>query len=463
MFKRVSGWLTGLDPTRFFLLIASVFGLLFLLITPPFQGADEIVHFYRGYQVSEFNLVSDQSKQGTGGLLPKSLGKTVAVTNSPVIAFYPQNKYDIYKTNGELHTPSRPEDKKFYNFSSSATYSPVPYAGVSSGILVARGLNLPPVTAMHAGRLGNLLAWLALVAASIASIPRRKWVLVAIGLLPMALFQASTLNGDAITNGSLLLFIALILKYRENKKPLKQRQLLLLMLLGIIMVLSKQVMFIFLPLLFLLKKPLFHTVKQAYIWRLALGLVPLIFFLIWMYLTRGIDSSNQQDAQAQFDFIFHNPHSFINVLWNTYFFTWGDSIIRSFIGVFGWADAPLSELIVLIGYLGLAILFVGNYTPKRLAWLNKREQLSIWLLMALYFLAVSVSLYLYYSPVGFKIIYGLQGRYFIPIAILAVLVVQSNSIKISRQLYMSVARLLPIFLLTASLITIYVRYFVSNV
>lgn len=458
---------TRIGPVKFFVVMATVFGMAFLLITPPFQGADEIVHFYRAYQVSEGHFIADRTSKSIGGELPVSLGKVVSETNPNAIAFYPQNKYDVYRTEHALSIKNSLGEKKFYDFSTSAPYSPVSYIGPSSGITVARSLRLPTIVSFYAGRMGNLVAWIALVGAAIFYLPRRKWALVAVGLLPMALFQAATLNGDVTTTGSLALFLALILHYREKNKPLSIRELIALLLVSIVMALSKEIMFVFLPLVLLLKKGSFGSRRREYFIKLALIIIPLLSYVGWLIVNKGISGvnaySNHQNPGAQLLFILHSPESYINVLWNTYFYTWGDSITRSFVGTFGWSDAPLSELIVTVGYMGLAILFVATYTNKTKEFFQKKEKYLLWLVLLLYWAAASTALYLYYSPVGYKIIYGLQGRYFLPLAVVALPLLQSKSVRVDKKLYKRIAVWLPIVLLISSTITIYVRYFVNNV
>jgi uncharacterized membrane protein len=294
--------------------------------------------------------------------------------------------------------------------------------------------------------------------------------MVAVGLLPTALFQASMINGDGMTFGSLALFIALILYFREKASGLTKLELALLLLVGIVMTLSKQVMFLFLPLILLVKKDTFALTSKRKVWlyRVALVGIPLLCFAFWMLATRGTSDSaaygNGQNPQGQVRFIIENPHSYINVLWNTFFYTWGDGVTRSVVGTFGWMDTPLSELIVTIGYIGLALLFFATNEKEKADWqLQKKEKLMLWGAIVLYWLAVCTALYVTYSPYRYKIVYGLQGRYFLPMLFLAIPLLTTKNIRVDSRFYRRVAVGLPIFLLVASTITITVRYFVNNV
>lgn len=465
--KRISRTIANLDPVRFFVVTAAVFGMLFLLITPPFQGADEVVHFFRSYQVSQGNLTVDVLPEGVGGSLPSSLHEVVDATNQPSIQFHPELKYDIHATARALAVRDVAGEEKFYDFANTAAYTPISYIPSAIGIGTARVLHLPPLVSLYAGRLGNLLAWIAIFALVIRLIPARKWAVVAIGLLPMGLFQASVLNGDVITTGALAVFLSLILYFRAQKKLLGKKELLFLLIVAIAMVLSKQIMFVFLPLVLLLDKRNFSSLRSAWIWKAMLVGAPLIIYGCWLVVSQGVDVRlsylNGQNPTSQLSFILHNPHSFINVLWNTHFYSWGDYATRSFIGTFGWADAPLSELIVVIGYVGLFVLFAGGYEKGYKELLSIRGKQLLALVAVLYGLAVSAAMYVYYSPVGFKIIVGIQGRYYLPLAIAAIPLLRMRRITIDPVLYKRVAVGLPLFLLVASTITLFVRYYVHNV
>ncbi|HSX47550.1 MAG TPA: DUF2142 domain-containing protein [Patescibacteria group bacterium] len=453
------------NPVKFFIALSLIFGSLFLIITPPFQGADEVVHYYRAYQVSEGRFISEYDSKTAGGHLPESLGKIIAITNSPVIATYPQNKYNEHRTLSALKVNTN-DKLKYYQFSAAASYNPVAYILSSLGMLVSRLLHLPTLLSLYVARLGNLMTWIILGSLSIYFLPYRKWVLVAIGLLPMALFEASTINGDAVTIGSLMLLFSLILNYRTKNVQLNTKHILLLGVLSIVLVLSKEIMFIFLPLILLLKKSNFKSTRQSIIIKLCLIIIPIILFLGWLYITRNINSVsiyyNHQNPSQQISYIVHQHLNYINTLWNTYFYAWGDNITRSFIGVFGWADTPLSELIVSLGYISLAFLYLVNYDRQKYE-LNKNEKVLLISLLLIYTIALSSALYVYYSPLHFKIVYGLQGRYYLPIAIISIILLPIQSIKTSQRLYLSVAKILPVMLLCVSLITIYVRYFIHNV
>ena len=466
-FDKLNKAVERVSPLKFFIVLSVIFGLLFAFITPPFQGADEEVHFLRAYQISEGNFVVDKLEGYVGGKLPDALGKTIDLTTThPVIKFYASQKYNDELTYQALNIKVNPKEAHFYDFSATGVYHPISYAPSAGGILFARLLRLSPVAMLYIGRVADLAAWIILMGSAIYLMPRKKWAAVFIGLLPMALFQASIVSTDAVTIGMAAVFIALTLKLVEQKTLITKKQLALLLSAAITMTLTKQIMFILLPLVLLIPAKNFMTKKKAYVFKTLSVVVPIALMQYWAHLIRWIDLTatftNKQNPSVQIDYVLQEPHTFVNVLWNTNFFGWGDGITRSFIGNFGWSDTALSEMLVVIGYIGLAAVLVINSGEKP-RWFSRSQRLLIGLLAVVYWLAVNLALYIYYSPVGFKVIIGLQGRYFLPIALLFIPLFYGSWLKTSLRSYRKIAIFVPIGLLVASFITIYFRYYIHNV
>jgi uncharacterized membrane protein len=438
---------------------------MFILITPPFEAPDEPVHFFRSYQVSTLNLSVDRIGNTYGGILPYSLQKTVALTwDSPALAFHPNIKYPLGYTKQALSIKTTNE-KHIYDFSTTAPYSPISYIPQAIGVGIARLLKMPPVIMMYIGRLFNLVAWISLFYLAIRLMPRKRWALVFIGLIPMALFQAASLSSDVMAIGLLAVFLAWLFLLMESKEKLSTKTISILTGLLILLALSKQIMFLFVPLVLLLPRRLFKNKKTEYLLKAVFIILPIILFGLWMLHIKGIPLSTSVgpiNPPEQIKHLIVHPLHGIKVLTNTYFFTWGDGIYRSFIGNFGWVDAPLSEGIVTLGYLAFFILLVAN-TERAKVWLNRRQKLFILALAAVYIAAVSAALYAYFTPVGFNIVVGLVGRYYYPFALLLIPLLYGDWLRINRVAYRRIAVWAPLFLLTCSLITIFVRYYVNNV
>ena len=161
---RLRGFVSNVNPVSFFVVTAAVFGLIFIVITPPFQAPDEPVHFYRSYQISEGNFVVDRVGSTYGGVLPKSLGETIWRTaNNPIIQGYAQLKYKGENTTDVFSIKEDKNIKAAYDITATAITTPVAYAPQATGILTARLFRAPPILMMYMGRLFNLVAWILLL------------------------------------------------------------------------------------------------------------------------------------------------------------------------------------------------------------------------------------------------------------------------------------------------------------
>jgi len=456
----------NVSPLRFFIISAVIFGSLFIVITPPFQTPDEPAHFLRINQVSSGNLIVDEINGVVGGTLPNSLKKTINYTTSkPAIEFAPNVKYDIYRTEHAIKVGLDKDKTTVYDLSATALYPPSAYLPQSLVVWFLGLFNAAPIILMYSARIANLVTWIVLLGVSIKLIPRRKWTVVFIGLLPMALFQATSLGIDVMASGLAILFVSYILFLNQIKK-IKTKQLIMLTGIGILMTLTKQTMFILLPMVFLLQSTKFKTPIKSYVMKFIVVAVPLFILAIWLFFMNQINIEaafkNGQDPVRQIYFVIKNPHSFINVLWNTNFFVWGDTVTRSFIGSFGWLDTPLSEAVVVMGYISMFIVFVSSYQKEKSWFTIRQKQLTVFIMFA-YWLSINAALYVYYSPVAYKIIVGMQGRYFIPLLILATPLLRAEWLYVTKKAYSRIAIYAPILLLVASIITLYFRYYVNNV
>lgn len=64
-----------LKVEKVFIIIAIFFGIIYGIITPPFQSVDEANHFFRSYAISEGLFIAENNNNNIGSYLPESLSK----------------------------------------------------------------------------------------------------------------------------------------------------------------------------------------------------------------------------------------------------------------------------------------------------------------------------------------------------------------------------------------------------
>lgn len=467
--KRRASWLAA-KPERIYLVIAGVWSLGFLLLTPPLQGPDEQSHFVQIYRYAG-NIVTGD------GATPKSISATYKeVFYDDEIRFKYNEKYDIGRTkHALLKLDAANNDNDTSGYLNGTGYSQIAYLPQILLVFLGKIFGAPIIVLIYLARIGSIIFILSLFYTAIRISPVAKWSFVVIGLLPMTVFAGAMVSTDAATIGISALFIAFIMKLVVDKKSVNRQKTILLAILTIALVATKTVSAVLLPLLLLLvlKKPSKEQSTRKLVGlvfsMMTIGVVSLV---VWSLIapppTAGSASVLPQGVvpSEQLARIFTAPSEFLFAFWNMYFHAWGNEVSYSLIGTFGWMDTPMSILVVVAGYIMLFLALVANRgeDSKKIKHLGRIPRWGLLAVFVGYVLAVNLAMYIFYSPVDFNIIAGLQGRYFIPaLLLLAIVMINNDAIKTSKRLYRAVAIYTPIALLTLALGYIYVRYYVNTI
>ncbi|HEY7136249.1 MAG TPA: DUF2142 domain-containing protein [Acidimicrobiia bacterium] len=237
-----------------FLVVALVVGGTLCFLIPSLDGVDETSHFARSYQVSTGDLLAigspTRSFHGGGVCLPRKFaidltaarfraavrnrayadGEADATTPpASVQDLSPREQQLLAQFEAGLTaalTPCRGAHagKVFFDTSTFAWYSPLPYLPSAAGVGVARIVGLDFAGILHLARFGQLLAFVGIVFLAIRRTPWAKWPLCAAGLLPLSLFVASTVTPDAITAAFAFLVVSSAL--RMTARPTTMRAML---------------------------------------------------------------------------------------------------------------------------------------------------------------------------------------------------------------------------------------------
>jgi uncharacterized membrane protein len=444
-------------PQKTFLLLGGIFGFLFLLVTPPFQVADEHQHFLHGYNFSE-GRIRAQLVDGRGGdYLPASLSLFYSTVNRSVIATHPENKQDLKDLWAQFHKPLNPEQRTFQGFSDTARYCPVVYLPQAIGITLGRWCNSPPVIIFYLGRLTNLLGWCLMIALAIKLIPFFKWVTLLLALTPMSLFQSASLSADGLANGISLLTVSysLYLAFGPVER-IQWKHWLILFGLGVLLAFTKQIYILLIGLYCLIPTSKFNSPRERFFSSLILFLAGAAALFGWYFFYMGLYPPATFDGVVQFApgeqlrFILGNPWGYLAILWATLkkmTILW----MAMYVGILGWIDTPLPLVVYYSFYPLLGLVIWGDSHPTvALSMAARLTSASVFLISLTGILAV---LYLTWNRLQSPIIHGLQGRYLIPIAPLAVLPFYYSRPK--RKASDWIGQLVSYYLVVILLITLY--------
>ena len=403
----------SLLPEKIFLFLASFFGLLWILVIPPFQGPDEDAHFYRAFEISEGGIIAKKNDGKVGDYLPKYLSNTVnalkgSLPHHPEVKIKIDNIFDNFYC---YNHRSAPTEKEFCSF--PAVYSPVGYLPQVLSISVGKLFNVSPLVMMYLARTANLFFWITVIFWAIRKIHVGKWLILFVALMPMNLFLATTLNLDTSINSLSLLLIAIVLYLIFRKERIAKKWIIFIICISVSISLIKPVYFLFL-LYFLIPKAKLYSPKNYYSIGFLIIILNLLAIFIWNALVKELfvpPLFEDFSPSDQLKFILHHPFNFLKTCVKSYW-VFKPLLVRSHIGYLGWLDARLPDW--LIASYVLALLLVSlRINDHYLTISNKMTLLGI---IILGMIGVGISQYISCSRTGDITIWGLQGRYYIPMA-----------------------------------------------
>jgi uncharacterized membrane protein len=396
-----------------------VFGVPMTILIPPGAGYDEEDHLVRVWELSAFSWIPGEMspqemkyptvfrdfsyrQQGSAGVIDSEFWQS----------YGREALYGRGSVRRELDTKS--------------VYSPVlllPQAITMR--LMGRSADLPALVVFYLCRLAGWLSYLALVWLAIRLMPRGKWILLVLAASPMALFQAGTITPDTISNGIGFLFIAGCLRATEFEK-IGWREFGQLNILIFLLFLAKLNLLPLILLPCLLLPPSKFAQKRIYIALLIASVILLSVEVAgWNWIaSRNFGSLLLQEANpgAQLLYVVGRPFTFLQTVMKD-FTANGLVYVQSWINGYGyyyWTPPRIVSIFFLLSLAG--VLFTDSISQPTGA---ERFRMVMILVFVAGYLATIVSLYLSFTPLAADHILGVQGRYFIPLALPLFLVVAS--------------------------------------
>jgi len=447
----------AISPPRLFLILGLTFGLLWLIITPPFQAPDENEHFLRAYQISCGKIISVWKGDAIGGYFSRRILDTVNDIN-PGMPEHPGVKQDIHKVFSFLKHPPGDETMHF-RILPLFDYPPISYLPHIAGLLLGKLFRASPLLLLYLGRFANLLFWITLVFLSLKLLPGKQILFVLIALMPMSLFLASTFSPDAVINSISLLYIAIVLHLARPETNLNRNWLLLILVLSLAITLTKSVYIVITFLFLIIPMEKFASRKQYIAFFALMVFTCLLSYVVWHNLIHGVVGQVFAvcSPELQTKFILRHPLKLFQITAQT-FWAYKTFYIASHIGKLGWLDTPL-PLWVILSYL-VMLFFMALY--------DNNLKIGLWKKIVFLgtigvgVLGVNFALYLLCTPVGAKYVIGLQGRYYIIFAPLFWMLFDNKIVKekIGKIKYLNLAVLFfLIVILMTTTVTLLQRYY----
>ncbi|MBR3254757.1 MAG: DUF2142 domain-containing protein [Clostridia bacterium] len=463
-----------MNPAKFFVYCALLFGILLITLIPPFQSPDEDSHFKRAYVLSKGNLFPTSQNGLVGYELPTDMVRYI----NEKLTFI-GNRDKKYSYSEEILDDKLPKDYSdvsFQNFSTVES-TPVAYIAPAVGIVFSKvttkliGMdNISVATMLHFARFFSLLLYVFLVHLAIKITPILKKTFCIIGLLPMSLALAVAISYDSVLIALSLLSTAMILKliFDDNVKKVSYKYLIAFGVIAYIMLSVKTIYItVLIPLIFVPKEKFGKNIpKVLKSFGIIIGIALAIYFVMKIPSMNLQRNAVQDNSGEQIKYILSNPIEFTKTCINS---MWGNRnfYINGMIGMFGLLDTYIPTIYIVIYAIAAFAIVLSDFSlcPVKFDWKYKCVSLigSIGTVFAvfagLYILWTSMEL-----GVGATTITGVQGRYFIPIIPLGMMVLSNSVLKKNKTIKSMMGKVLnscyivPFGMLSITTITILLRY-----
>jgi uncharacterized membrane protein len=310
-----------------------------------------------------------------------------------------------------------PEKREFVEFS-TAVYSPFAYAPSALSIMAGRAMGAGPLALVYFARVGNLLigAWLISLALSHAGFARPAALIVA--LFPMTLAQVASASADVMSYGISFLWIALVVETALSQQADRKR---IILLVGLALALSQlRPPYPLLGLLVFLVPPKRFGGKIALLVCSAVVAASLLPALAWnasckeLYVKPVAEQNIEPAGQLKWVMTHPGPfgHRVKQDLKRNGLEYW-----EQLVGRLGWLNIRLPSWIIAGFAAAFAVsLFLSSRDAPFPQWWQRIALAAVVLGGAV---AIEFMLYLTFNPVRSDYIFGVQGRYFTPLAVTA--------------------------------------------
>jgi uncharacterized membrane protein len=443
-----------------FLVLGLIFGILITFGNPPAQSNDEDRHFYLAYSRSVGDIMPVQNGDKVGFWLPENLFNIIASFQS---INYPAIKISRQKLK-EFDTISLNPDKKIFYEHPNYSNNPIPYIPSAIGIIIGKSINDNPIALNYSARIGGLIFYLICIFISIRAIPVHKITFMLISLSPMTLFQACSVTYDTMCLSLSFLLIAIAINYTLNTKKLDKKSIIIFLIIAVFHRFAKDGYFLIPFVILMIPKSKFESSKLYYFTILVLIVLIQLPQYTWSWYVESkhffgvhpfqsdflfnADLNAKYQLSHPFDLIYN---IFMNIIKQGKVWLWG------IFARFGYSYSVPNKPLIL---LHAVILFTfALYDSDKKLTFTKYQRLILAAISLASFLLIMAGFYLVVSPVGANLLFGLQGRYFLPPFPL-VLLILANNIFINENFYKWKLLLAAVY---SSLVLIYiVSYLDSN-
>ncbi len=392
---------TDIKEENVFLLIVPMFCIIMSLVIPLGSGHDETPQFYR-----EYGIVNGEILVGNQIMAPAAFKNTFETIGSKINKPY----YEILKCNEKIDS----NVKVCVGITTTSIYNPVQYTGTTVGLFFAKLITENPVIFIYLGRLSNIIISVILLYKAIKMMPFGKKILLLASMIPIAIEGFSTLSGFTIA--ICYFFIAYILNLAFNKdiKLLSKKHKIIIGILSCVIACCKIVYCPLVLLILVIPKEKYGGLNEKIKEDILVIVFTILINITWLtfgfsiLISRGGESGSQMILEA-----IKNPIKFGQMVLYTINNNSNKYLLSAFGNQLEWGDQVDGTTFVIV-FIALT-MFVTLTDESIKNKLSNRQKIVLGIITVTVIGLIFCSLYVQWTQIESPEIQGIQGRYFIPI------------------------------------------------
>ena len=434
---------------KLFLLEASVFGIVLMMIFPLYGVADEPKHMRTAYDLSNTMLMIPKTPEGI------YMRKDDADFDMNYVGY---NTEQIVDYVNQMAAPLESDelvlvtDKTEFAYTLEYTRRPsvihgesYQYLFTAIGITLGRLMGVNTITMYLMGRFFNMLFYIIVMYFCIKLVPIGKILFYSIALLPMPLHMAASTSRDAfrIACPALLIALTLYLLFNEDISDKKKKILsAVLVVTGLLLFPLRRYAYAFIalfpPVVYVYKK---EIISRKVLHRIFFGLCGLaVLFIIFKgFIYRGnlipepqlLVSKSGEPGYTK-EFFFNHPLTLLRLFKNSLLID-GYWYITTMIGEYlGWLDVSYPDIFV----FSLLLVLILNTIPRSYETVEMPAifKFALFTMSVLTILLSLTGMAMTYTAMTMDTIDGIQGRYFLPVAYPLLLSFNNKSVLAHRSM-----------------------------
>lgn len=394
---------------KWFLLVAGVLGIAFILILPVGQSPDDIMHFRRAYGITEGAIIPTVINEQGG------VGSAVPADTEEVLETFPESGHygEVIEEIG-----NRVDEKTEQAYNNTALYNFVCYIPQSLAIMIGKIFGMSTAGLAYFARIFNFVLWMVLTYFAIKLIPKFKKIVLFISLLPITLQEATSLAPDALTIGLGVFLISYVVYLAYGRKTvLSKKEIVLLYVMAGVIGFCK---IVYLPLVLLyliIPEEKFGSKKKKWTHLGIIGLLAAVLNLAWLIISSGflVEFNPGVNSKEQLVWILSHPFGYVVVIIRTIIVNtelWISNMLGMHLGSFVF---NMPKIVFLMSFALFIVLFVQRDETLKIRLFDRMVFLATF---AIIVALILTSLYIQWTAVSAPVIDGVQGRYFLPILLL---------------------------------------------